>query len=161
MVSSKPAPPAKIKNFVSAFPGEVIRLTLPDGGVAPVGIDPKPLPERFWRKALQSGCTEADGKPMTPAQLRAAAKAAPEADKSEDSTLIERLIEACKDILNGDPLDPQFNDAMTEQDIPRVDWLSKRVGANVTAEQRDEAWAKLQLELDGDEEDEEDEEDQE
>lgn len=160
MVSSKPAPPAKTKQFVSTFPGEEIRLTLPDGGVAIVGSEPKTLPERFWRKALQSGCTEANGKPMSRAQLRAAARAAPEADQSEDSTLIERLIGACKDILNGDPLDPQFADAMTEQEIPRVDWLSQRVGANVTAEQRDEAWAKLQLELDeGDEE--EDEEDQE
>lgn len=160
MVSNKLAPAAKIKNFVSTFPGEEIRLTLPDGGVAIVGNDPKPLPERFWRKALQSGCTEANGKPMTRAQLRAAAKAAPEADVSEDSTLIERLIDACKEILNGDPLDPQFAEAMTEQEIPRVDWLSQRVGANVTAEQRDEAWAKLQLELD-DEGEEEDEEDQE
>lgn len=161
---SRQEPKARTKSFISPFEGEEIRLTLPDGGVALVGNEPKVLPERFWRKALQSGCQPADEKPLTAAQKRAALAAAPENDTGDDDTLIERLKAKIREIFNADANDPRFADALTGQDIPAVAWLSEAMGQPITSAQRDEAFALFESEESDDDsegEDEEDEEEQE
>lgn len=155
-------PKAKTKFFISPFDGEEIRLTLPDGGVAIVGNTPKELPDRFWRKALSSGCQPADEKPLTNAQKRAALAAAPENDTADDATLIERLKAKIREIFNADPNDPRFENALTGQDIPAVAWLSEAMGQPITSAQRDEAYALFEAEdSDNDSDEDEDEEDEE
>lgn len=160
-MSRRQEPKAKTKFFISPFDGEEIRLTLPDGGVAIVGNEPKELPDRFWRKALQSGCQPADEKPLTPAQKRAALAAAPENDTGDESTLIERLKAKIREIFNADANDPRFEDALTGQDIPAVAWLSEAMGQPITSAQRDEAFALFEAEEEGNDDGEEDEEDEE
>lgn len=150
---------AKTKFFTTQFPGEEVRLTLPDGGVALVGDEPKELPERFWRAALANGCQVADEKPLTAAQKRAALRASPENDSTGEDTLIERMVAKIKEIFNGDPNDPRYSDALTTQGIPTVAWLIQAMGVNVTSAQRDEAFAKYELQAEDDDGDEADEED--
>lgn len=153
------------KKFVTQFPGETVRLTLPDGGVALVGDEPKELPKRYWREALRNGCQPADEKPLTPAQKRAALAAAPENDTTGEETLIARLKAKIREIFDAESTDARYENALTTQGIPTVSWLSEAMGQPISAAQRDEAFALFEADEDNadddSEEDEEDEEEQE
>lgn len=150
--------PAPTKKFVSQFEGEEIRVTLPDGGVALIGDEPKTLPERFWRAALKAGAMEAGSERLTPAQRRAAVRAAPDSDKADDDGLIERIKAKIDEIFEADPNDPKYSEALTAQETPRTDWLTAELGVNISAAQRDEAYALWELDQDGEDDDEEDQE---
>ena len=129
--------PAADERLFRSYDGEDIRVTLADGSVAVVGATPRPLPRKFWREAIKQGCQTgeikaADLPPMSPAD--------------EAETRREAIKKAIIEALEGDETDKAFADAFTANDIPNVRWLEKRVGFNLSAEERDQAWEEVQAE---------------
>ncbi|HZX81037.1 MAG TPA: hypothetical protein VFE72_08820 [Lysobacter sp.] len=130
--------------------GEDVRVTLPNGGVAIVGEEPRPLPPAFWRAASQAGCAVLDAQGnkvrITKADLEGPAAPAGSTDQSRHDLLVQAcidIIEHEKHIDAGGEPKPEFKGALSKgaEPAPIVRWLEKRVGFSVTAEERNRAWS--------------------
>lgn len=122
-----------------SYDGEDIRVTLDDGSVAVVGATPRTLPRKFWRQAIKQGCQTGDIKP---------AELPPMTPADEADTRRAEIVKAILEALDSDEADPAFADAFTAAGVPNVRWLEKRVKFNLSAEERDHAWAEVQADKD-------------
>lgn len=140
--------------------GEELRITHGNGSVALIGSEPKPLPQHLWTAAIRAGAQPVGNQPkLTAAELKAATAAAAtgagSAGTDGNVSFIERLkveirkaVEAENDAVDsGGDVTEEFKNAFTSNGIPQVKWLQDRVGSAVSADQRDEAWAEVEAEL--------------
>lgn len=115
-----------------------VRVTMPDGRIVVVGINPTPLHPDFHREAMKAGCAPADDPSATPA--------AP-----IEPTLEERIEQAI--IFAAASAGTEHDvvaDAFSSSGLPQVRWIEKHIGLSITAADRDRAWdaVKPQLGLD-------------
>lgn len=129
--------------------GTDISVYLPDGSRAIVGEDPRALPRKFWRQAGKDGCLTTD---MPAAADMKPPSANPEDD---DETRIGLIVDAIKDALAQEEDAPGYEDSFTAAGKPNAQWLSKKVGFNVTASDRDDAFDRVDVGGDESEEEEE------
>lgn len=120
---------------------ESIRVTLPDGGIAVIPPEPTEVPDIFYDAALRAGC-----RVVGMAQEPDPNAAAP----SDADTKSGLIAEAIRDAQMADPTDEAYADAFTASGIPSTTWLSHKVGFNVSASERDEAWRNVLAEDDDD-----------
>ena len=134
-----PAPKDPNERYFHSYDGSEIRVTHPDGSIAIVGSEPRPLPKKLWRAAVKAGC-QTDST-LKPAEL-------PELDAGDDAfTRMEAIKQAMIEALEADEDDAAFADAFTANDIPNVRWLEKKVGFSLSADERDQAWSEVQAGL--------------
>lgn len=154
---------APTKQFYSPS-GEELRITHGNGAVALIGPDPKPLPKHLWQAAIRAGAQVSGQSGLTTEESRAAKKAGEDgaggAENDQRFTIIEKLKQAMREAVDayadaeeaGRDVTVEFASAFTSNGIPQVKWLEGRVGFSISADQRDQAWADLQPELEESEE---------
>lgn len=138
-MAKKPKDAEPGERMFRSFDGTEIRVTHPDGSVAIVGDEPRPLPKKMWRQAVKQGCQTDTS--IKPADL-------PGLTQADDAfTRSQAIKDAIVEALESDEADEAFADAFTAADIPNVRWLEKRVGFSLSADERDQAWSEVQAEL--------------
>lgn len=150
--ATKAATDAPEEKQFRSVDGTDIRVTHPDGSVAIVGADPRPLPRKMWRAAIKAGC-QTDGT-VRAADLPSGLTAADDAFTRKQA-IKDAMIEA----LQSDEADPAYEDAFTANDIPNVRWLEKKIGFSLSADERDVCWGEVQEEIPDADEDEDGEDD--
>lgn len=128
--------------------GEDIRVTLPNGGVAIVGKTPRPLPQQFHRAALKAGCLIKGAAPAPNVKDK------PEDDPHERMAIIKAAIlkaveaepDEGADEAAHEAYEKEYGDAFTQAGLPNVRWLEKRIGFNIDASERDQAWNEVKVE---------------
>ncbi|HEY3434234.1 MAG TPA: hypothetical protein VGK41_01140 [Solirubrobacterales bacterium] len=125
--------------------GDDIRVTHPDGSVAIVTGEPRPLPRKLWRHAIKAGCQTTDSKPLPKVEL----------NTDDDAfTRMGAIKAAMLDALEASDDDPDYAEAFTGAGVPNVRWLEKKVGFPLSADERDQAWAEVSAESSGEGDDE-------
>ncbi len=139
--------------------GENIRVTLPDGGVAVVGTEPRELPAKYHRAAQRAGCVTTTGARAEVIQTQV---------QDDPHERMEAIVTAITNALEAEPAEgateaehaaynEKYGDAFNQDETPNVRWLEKQVGFNIDQAERDQAWATVKSELgldeDGDGED--------
>jgi len=145
--SAKKAPQAAEKEDPSvpkwyAPDGSPIHVTLPDGRRCIIGIEPRPIPPAFYRAAQRAGAF-ADSMP-TKAQMRGP-EVPPGADPLGRVRLIEGMVRKAYQDTSGSE---EFENAFTPNGVPDIKWLSAKLGFQITASERDLAWAVVSKEPD-------------
>lgn len=137
----KAGPPAEVtaeRTFWSPF-GDVIRVEHPDGSVANVGEQPRPLPKKLWRAAVKAGCS-------TSTDIRKADLTGLDAG-DDPFTRVGRMKEVILAALESDENDPRYADAFDAHDKPSLRWLEKECGFPISSTERDSAWDEVQKEI--------------
>lgn len=135
-----PAPIAKAVRRFYAPDGEPIRVYLKDGRCAVVD-EPRELPAAFHKEALKRGCIiEGQGRRV---DLSVPESEDQEARQAAIIALIEEALQAEPDPEDPEAYEEAYGEAFNSDEKPSVRWLEKRLGYNISSEERDAAWARV------------------
>lgn len=144
-IEEKAAPAAAQKPEERLFysqDGEDIRVPLPDGRVALVGEEPRVLPRAFHKEAMKRGCLIA-GANMPKLDLSVPTELDQEARNEAIKDAIREALDADSE---AEGYEAAYGEAFNENEEPSVRWIEKRLGFNISAGERDKAWAEVQRE---------------